>query len=224
MITAIAGAFLISIGATVGDLPQPSDAADYAPGRTIELAQAQPAKPATPSATAPANKGAALPAPTTAAPAPLNLSPSDQALVITLLRNTIVALHQANLTGNYTVLRDLGAPGFRDKNTAAALADIFAPIRAKGVDLSQVVLLDPHLTVAKVNDQGMLDVAGSLATNPVPVNFEILYQGVSNSWQLFGISISAADAQSAGQAGPPANPAPATTAPAAKPPVPAARP
>ena len=124
------------------------------------------------------------------------------ALVMTLLRNTLVALHQANLTGNYTVLRDLGAPAFRDTNTASRLAELFAPIRNRSLDLSSVVLLDPRLTMAKVNDQGMLDIAGAMPTQPVAVNFDLLYQGVANAWQLFGITITADTAQASASATP----------------------
>ena len=68
--------------------------------------------------------------------------------------------------------------------------DAFQHSRSSRVDLSAVVLLDPHLAIAKVGDNGMLDIAGSLTMQPVPVNFELLYQGVQNSWQLFGISVS----------------------------------
>ena len=230
---------------TAFDAPAPAQADQLA--QFDQFAQAQTAKPVTPAPTTgakPAGTPAATPAPATAAkpgttaagtPAaatpPLSLSQSDQLLVVTLLRTTLVAVYQADVTGNYTVLGDLGAPGFHDKYSATALADVFAPIRTRNIDLSQVVVLDPHLAVAKINDQGMLDVAGSLATLPVPVNFEILYQGVANSWQLFGVQIVPVDAaQVATQPSlvPPASGQPAAgaapAAPGAKPPVPTARP
>jgi hypothetical protein len=193
-------------------------------------------RPATPSApaTAPAARPpatatapsapagqAARPAATAAAPAGTQqqtISRSDFELVVTLLRNTLTALHHANITGNYTVFRDLAAPGFRDVNTATRLSEIFAPIRSRGIDLGRVVLLEPNLTVAKINENGMLNVAGTLAVAPVPVNFEMLYQGVNNAWQLFGISIvpEAPQAALAPQAAP--------AAPASAPPRPAAVP
>ena len=46
--------------------------------------------------------------------------PAPNTLTI-LIKNTLAALNHANLTGNYTVLRDLGAPGFSQANTAARL-------------------------------------------------------------------------------------------------------
>ena len=44
----------------------------------------------------------------------------DRNGVLILIRSALLALDQANKTGNYTVLRDLGAPGFQT-NSAARL-------------------------------------------------------------------------------------------------------
>ena len=52
-----------------------------------------------------------------------------------MIRSTLLALDHANKTGNYTVLRDLGAPGFQ-ANTEARLAEIFAAQRKDNIDLS----------------------------------------------------------------------------------------
>jgi hypothetical protein len=60
-----------------------------------------------------------------AAPAAPQPAQIDRNGVLILIRSTVLALDQANKTGNYTVLRDLGAPGF-PANTAARLAEIFA--------------------------------------------------------------------------------------------------
>ncbi|MFN5718420.1 MAG: hypothetical protein ACK463_28405, partial [Bradyrhizobium sp.] len=47
----------------------------------------------------------------------------DRNGVLMLIRSTLLALDHANKSGNYTVLRDLGASGFQ-VNTAAKLAEI----------------------------------------------------------------------------------------------------
>ena len=101
----------------------------------------------------------------------------------------MVALDQADVTGNYTVLRDISAPGFRDKNSAADLARIFAPIRDAKIDLSQAVLLDPHISKATVNEQKMLYVVGAFDTKPLPVSFELLFEPAGGRWRIFGISV-----------------------------------
>jgi hypothetical protein len=59
--------------------------------------------------------------------------PDDLKLII-LIRTALIALNQANLTGNYSVLRDIATPSFQQANN---------PARA-----------------AFVNDQGMLRITG----------------------------------------------------------------
>jgi hypothetical protein len=212
--------------------PKPATSASATPPRaattTPAPAAGSPRPPATaaaptaprPAASAPASVGAIPPAsaPSSSGNPPPNLSQGELALVVTLVRNTLVALNQANLTGNYTVLRDLGAPGFREANTASRLSEIFASLRALNLDLSPVVLFDPRLSVVKVNDNGMLNIAGSLTTQPV-LTFEMLYQRIQNTWQLFGVSVATEPALAAapkpGDASAPPTPA---SAPAATPP------
>jgi len=132
----------------------------------------------------------------------------DRNGVLILVRSTILALDQANKTGNYTVLRDLGAPGFQ-ANTAARLAEIFATQRRDNLDLSGVAVIDPQLTVLpQIEANGMMRMAGFFPSVPQQVNFEMLFAPVSGQWRLFGISVNV------GQSGPVA-PQPPTAAPPA---------
>ena len=140
-----------------------------------------------------------------AAPQPAQI---DRNGVLILVRSTILALDQANKTGNYTVLRDLGAPGFQ-ANTAARLAEIFATQRRDNLDLSGVAVIDPQLTVLpQIEANGMMRMAGFFPSVPQQVNFEMLFAPVSGQWRLFGISVNV------GQSGPVA-PQPPTAAPPA---------
>ncbi|MDP8994892.1 MAG: hypothetical protein M3N07_07935, partial [Pseudomonadota bacterium] len=60
----------------------------------------------------------------------------DVLTVSRLVWSALAALDHANQTGNYSVLRDLGAPAFQANNSAATLAAIFEAVRAQRVDLS----------------------------------------------------------------------------------------
>jgi hypothetical protein len=150
----------------------------------------------------------------------------DRNGVLILIRSTLLALHNANQTGNYTVLRDLGAAGFQ-ANSAARLGEIFAPQRAQNLDLSGVAVLEPQLTkLPEIVQGGMMHMAGVFPSVPLQLNFELLFQPVEGRWKLFGVSVNV------GQSGPAAplpEPAPAAAAAApangsAKPPTrPAAR-
>lgn len=120
------------------------------------------------------------------APKPADI---DRDGVLILVRSAILALDQANKTGNYTVLRDLGAPGFQ-ANTAARLGEIFAKHRADGLDLGGVAVLEPQLTLPpQIEPGGMLHLAGFFPSVPMQVAFELLYVPVDRQWRLFGISV-----------------------------------
>jgi len=126
-------------------------------------------------------------------------SQADSELISTLLRTTLAALHQGNVTGNYTILRDIAAPSFQERNTAADLALIFAQLRRQNIDLAPAVVLEPQFTQAPaIDQQNLLRVSGTLPTKPVPVVFDLAFQVVSGSWRLFGIAIGPATA-TAGQ-------------------------
>jgi len=147
----------------------------------------------------PAKKPAAAPAPVAKQPAPA-AAPQQPAQVVVmpeaekivlLLRTTLLTLNDALQTGNYTVLRDVAAPGFRDANSAARLSAIFGNLTGKGVDLTAVAILMPQLTDAPVLDEkaGMVRIKGFFPGQPVRVDFEVLYQAVDGRWRLFGLSV-----------------------------------
>jgi hypothetical protein len=143
--------------------------------------------------------------------------PSDQKLA-TLIFSTLIALNQANATGNYSVLRDMGAPGFQTANSAARIAEAFANLRQRNLDLSPILLFQPKLLRKPVLDaQGRLRVTGFFQTRPEQVNFDLIFELVGGQWRLFGMAVDTR------QAAPPAasaeQPAPAEAnkpAPAAK--------
>jgi hypothetical protein len=142
--------------------------------------------------------------------------PSDQKLA-TLIFSTLIALNQANATGNYSVLRDMGAPGFQTANSAARIAEAFANLRQRNLDLSPILLFQPKLLRKPVLDaQGMLRVTGFFATQPERVNFDLIFELVGGQWRLFGMAVDTSQAPppaaaSVGQTAPgqAANPAPA---------------
>lgn len=123
---------------------------------------------------------------TPTAPKPAQI---DRNGVLMMVRSTLLALDHGNKTGNYTVLRDLGAPGFQN-NTAARLAEIFASQRRDNVDLSGVAVIDPQLNVLpQIEANGMMRMAGFFPSVPTQVNFDLIYAPVNGQWRLFGISV-----------------------------------
>jgi hypothetical protein len=141
---------------------------------------------------------------------PAKSAPIDRNGVMILIRSTLLALDQANKTGNYTVLRDLGAPAFQS-NSDARLAEIFAAQRRDRLDLSGVAVLDPQLSLLpEVEPNGIMRMAGFFPSVPTQVNFELAFAPVDGQWRLFGVSVGfGSSAPVAPQPAPAVKPAPA---------------
>ncbi len=121
--------------------------------------------------------------------------PEGTALSI-LIRRTLLTLNDANLTGNYTVMRDVAAPGFQSANDPAKLAGIFAKLRENKIDLAPIIYFEPKLVrQPEITANGMLRVSGFVPTRPQQVNFDMLFQKVADHWRLFGIAVNTTIAQ-----------------------------
>jgi hypothetical protein len=114
--------------------------------------------------------------------------PSDQR-ILALVVSTLLALNQANSTANYSVFRELGAPGFQLANSTAKLSSVFTKLRNKGFDLSAIVNLTPQLASRPEIKDGMLRVSGFYPTAPERLIFDLMYQPVEGQFLLFGIAV-----------------------------------
>ncbi|MFB9151448.1 hypothetical protein [Roseovarius ramblicola] len=105
-----------------------------------------------------------------------------------LIWGTLTALGHANRTGNYTVLRDLAASGFRAANDAARLAGVFA--RNRDLPLGRAVLYAPQLSVApEIAEDGTLRLQGRIPMRPEAVLFDMLFVQEDAEWRLLGLSV-----------------------------------
>ena len=149
-----------------------------------------------------------------ASPTPVGTVPArqieiDRNSVLVLIRTTLIALQQANQTGNYSVLWAISAPGFQSVNSPERLAQVFANLRAKGFDLSGVAVLEPQLSLLPVlYPNGVMRMAGFFPSVPMQVYFDLQFIGVQGQWRLVAISV---------DVGPPGAIAPSTEAPRAAP-------
>jgi hypothetical protein len=110
----------------------------------------------------PASPQAQLPAEPQTQPSISQPKIDDVALAI-LIKSAITAVQHANATGNYSVLRDLGTPGFRERYDQAKLTAIFATFRARVINLSPSLMLLPSLSKpVEFTPQGQLRVEGTL--------------------------------------------------------------
>lgn len=109
-----------------------------------------------------------------------------------LIRAALGALNDANATGNYSVLRDLAAPSFQAKHSAADLAEIFAVARRKPVDLAPAAYLMPVVTDAARPDPSRLHLTGHVPGTFERITFQLHFEAVAGHWRIASLSIGTA--------------------------------
>lgn len=131
--------------------------------------------------------------------------PSPEAMII-MIRSSLVALSHANLTNNYSVLNGLGSANFRQNNPTVKLAQTFESFRTNRIDLSPVVFLTPQLAQQPTITANRLRLVGFFPSQPMRVNYDLMFEPEQGVWKLFGISVNLQ--RSEAQATKPAQPAP----------------
>ena len=107
-----------------------------------------------------------------------------------LVWSTMAMVDHANRSGNYSVLRDTSASGFQIQNDPSRLAEIFAPVRALRIDLSNALIVAPVYTGGPTLLQAdVFRVQGYFPLRPSPIFFDCYFQWEQGRWKLFGISI-----------------------------------
>ena len=135
----------------------------------------------------PAAGGAITQAPAIAMPAP--------PVLLLLVRTTLVALNQANFTGNYTVLHALATPALQAKISPVQLGIAFTELREKNLDLSPVLLISPQLSEApELAPDGALRLAGVFKTAPEQISFAAIFKPVGGVWRIEALSVQAVTA------------------------------
>lgn len=170
------------------------------------------------SAADPVSSPAVASAPPPATPPP-RLVEMDKNSALILIRTTLIAVQQANQTGNYSVLYALSAPSFQKSNSPERLAQVFAKLRAKNFDLSGVLVLEPQFTVLpEIYSNGVMRMAGFFPSVPMQVYFELQFAPVQGQWRPVAIGVNVGGAT---LAAPTPNPALASSySPTSPPPAP----
>lgn len=103
--------------------------------------------------------------------------------LLVLIRSSLIALNQANLTGNYQVLYALGSDTLRRTTNPQNLAQSFAPFRQRGVDLNPILYLNPQLTRPAALEQGRLHLVGAFPTRPLQITFDMWFEPSQGQWK-----------------------------------------
>lgn len=158
-------------------------AAAFALSATSAMAQNRPA-PSRPQAPAPSAT-----APQVARPAAPQQSQIPQAAgLVVLIKGSLIALNQANQTGNYTVLHALGSDNLRRTANPQSLAQSFAGFRQRNVDLSPVIYLNPNLTRPAAIEGGRLHLVGTFPTQPMQITFDFWFEPSQGQWKFIQLN------------------------------------
>ncbi|MBT3069631.1 hypothetical protein KKP04_01935 [Rhodomicrobium sp. Az07] len=130
-----------------------------------------------------------------AAARPQKNATMDGVQLAMLIKSTIIALQHANQTGNYSVLRDLGTPLFRERFDQVKLSAIFSGLRGRGVNLSPILVLSPNLTRQPELKDKQLRLMGNFPTQPLQIKYELVFQQIDSVWRVDGVSVEAVAVQ-----------------------------
>jgi len=133
----------------------------------------------------------------------------DKNGLLLLVRQVLFALDLSNKSGNYTILREISAPGFAAANDAARLSQLFRNLRDKNADLSGVLVYEPQLTLMpEVTKEGLMRFAGYFPSASNQIKFEMIFAPVNGQWKIFGLAADVAPAGPIAPAPMPQPPAP----------------
>jgi hypothetical protein len=138
---------------------------------------------ATPTAQQPSAAQASAQANSSAVPA------IDRPLTLILIRSALLALQQANETGNYSVMRELGSPEFQASHSSARLAESFANLRLQKIDLSPISVLDPELPQPIRFENNILKIKGFFPSSPLQVQFDLAFTPLGGKWRLTSLTL-----------------------------------
>jgi hypothetical protein len=116
--------------------------------------------------------------------------PPDRELK-TMVRDTLIAFNEAvqdkNFAGFYK--HELAAV-FREQMPLEKFSTVFKEFLEKGYDISNIAKSEPVFDeAAKIDNNGVLAVAGSYPTKPNKVIFKLKYLQEKSAWKLVGINV-----------------------------------
>ncbi|MGB6230222.1 MAG: hypothetical protein WBF53_08855 [Litorimonas sp.] len=119
----------------------------------------------------------------------------DENTLARLVWGTMVALDNANRTGNYSVLHGLGTDEFQAQNSTRQLVGTFAPLRRNRVDVGRAILSTPTYYIPPaVTRDGDLRLRGGFDYRPKSIRFDLIYSLERGAWRITAMSVVEMDA------------------------------
>ncbi len=116
----------------------------------------------------------------------------EESFAVALIRDALLAVNQANWTGNYTTLRDYASTSFHDANTATDLAILLQRVRSEALDLLPVLSVAPVIQRSDVSlDQRIIRLSGYFPLDPRSITFDLEFVNENARWLIYGLSVGA---------------------------------
>lgn len=116
----------------------------------------------------------------------------EQSYATALIRDALLAVNQANWTGNYTTLRDYASDAFHDANTATDLSTRLQRVRNERLDLLPVMSVEPVMQRSDVSlDQRIIRLSGYFPLQPRSITFDLEFVNEDDRWLIYGLAVGA---------------------------------
>ena len=117
------------------------------------------------------------------------------------IKQSLLTLNDANLTGNYAVMHARMAPKLRRQFTVEQVKAAFRDFAGQRVDYGVIAAQKPILSEpARFDAEGALVLAGRFATVPSQVVFSLRLLPLEGQWLILGINVSTEAVNAAGKA------------------------
>lgn len=107
-----------------------------------------------------------------------------------LIKTYLLTLNDANITGNYAVLRAKLAKPFRDQFDAEKLKNVFKSFSDKKIDYGIIAAKPPVASSeSKIDSRGALILRGYFETTPSRVSYEFDFIPSEGEWKPIKLNV-----------------------------------
>jgi hypothetical protein len=109
--------------------------------------------------------------------------------LVSMVRNTLITLNDANITNNYAILFQLSSREAQGRATPELLSESFRSIREQGTDMSIISAAAPQFSeLPTITPKGLLRLKGTFQSSPT-INFDLFFQKEDDQWKIFAIGL-----------------------------------
>ena len=107
-----------------------------------------------------------------------------------MIRSTLAAFNDANMTNNYTVLMAKASRQLQSQVTPEKLQTVFAQFRENQLFFEDIVTASRDSSeTAMIDNEGVLVLAGTFKTDEMKVKYRLRFAQNAKVWKLLGINV-----------------------------------